>query len=157
MAPMARARSWENTLQVPNSRSHEVQVESTFFLPQVISDGKGNMPSFTRTLDKGKIAGLVPIIRPVGEPGSLGSAVSSEEKQATVKGRAVIRIDPTREQRDWAVFGGGPETAHYSALTQINRKNVKQLGLAWSFDTGETGGMQSSPLIVGGVLFGITP
>jgi quinoprotein glucose dehydrogenase len=58
---------------------------------------------------------------------------------------------------DWPVWGGGPENMHYSSLTQINRSNVKNLVTAWTFDTGEQGGLQTSPLIVGGVLYGVTP
>jgi quinoprotein glucose dehydrogenase len=61
------------------------------------------------------------------------------------------------ENHDWAVWGGGPENSHYSPLAQINRANVKQLEVAWSFDTGEEGGLQTSPIIVDGVLYGITP
>jgi quinoprotein glucose dehydrogenase len=62
-----------------------------------------------------------------------------------------------QEQRDWPVYGGAPENNHYSSLAQINRKNVEQLGVAWSFDTQEEGGLQTSPLIVVGVLYGLTP
>jgi quinoprotein glucose dehydrogenase len=76
---------------------------------------------------------------------------------ATVSGIARVHVDATRAQRDWAVYGGGPTSDHYSPLKQINRDNVKQLVQAWSFDTGETGGLQTSPLVVDGVLFGISP
>src|SRR6202040_3056191 len=58
---------------------------------------------------------------------------------------------------DWPVYGGAPDNTHYSALTQINRSNVNQLEVAWSFDTGERGGLQTSPIIVDGILYGITP
>jgi len=58
---------------------------------------------------------------------------------------------------DWPAYGGAPENTHYSALAQINRANVKELAVAWSFDTGEQGGLQTSPIIVEGVLYGITP
>ena len=58
---------------------------------------------------------------------------------------------------DWPAYGGAPENNHYSILTQINRTNVKQLAVAWRFDTGEEGGLQTSPIIVNGVLYGITP
>ncbi|HYL62831.1 MAG TPA: PQQ-binding-like beta-propeller repeat protein [Candidatus Methylomirabilis sp.] len=61
------------------------------------------------------------------------------------------------EQTDWPGYGGGPLNDHYSPLSQINRSNVTQLAVAWSFDTGEQGGLQTSPIIVGGVLYGITP
>ncbi|PYT55691.1 MAG: pyrrolo-quinoline quinone [Acidobacteria bacterium] len=59
--------------------------------------------------------------------------------------------------QDWPAYGGGPANIHYSPLAQINRSNVKQLEIAWTFDTGEQGGLQTSPIIVGGVLYGITP
>lgn len=59
--------------------------------------------------------------------------------------------------RDWPVYGGAPENNRYSALAQINRENVKQLQVAWSFDTGESGGLQTSPIIVGDVLYGYSP
>jgi glucose dehydrogenase len=65
---------------------------------------------------------------------------------------------PTSEhQQDWPGYGGAPGNSHYSNLDQINRDNVKQLTVAWSFDTGEEGGLQTSPIIVGGVLYGLTP
>jgi len=60
-------------------------------------------------------------------------------------------------QQDWPVYGGSPENTHYSTLAQINRENVKQLTLAWSYDTGEEGGLETSPIVVGGMLFGLTP
>ena len=54
-------------------------------------------------------------------------------------------------------YGGGPEQIRYSPLKQIDRTNVKQLELAWTYDTGETGALQTQPLVVGDVLFGYTP
>jgi quinoprotein glucose dehydrogenase len=59
--------------------------------------------------------------------------------------------------RDWPIYGGTPENNHFSPLKQINRKNVNKLQLAWSFDTEESGGLQTSPIEVNGVLYGITP
>ena len=62
-----------------------------------------------------------------------------------------------QEQQDWPAYGGAPENNHYSSLTQINRNSVKRLAIAWSFDTQEEGGLQTSPIIIDGVLYGITP
>jgi len=59
--------------------------------------------------------------------------------------------------QDWPANGGAPGNAHYSPLVQITRANVTQLEVAWSFDTQESGGLQTSPIIVDGVLYGITP
>src|SRR5437764_14185492 len=63
----------------------------------------------------------------------------------------------TVRAQDWRDNGGNPEATHYSPLKQINRSNAKQLELAWSYDTGETGGLQTSPIEIGGVLYGISP
>jgi quinoprotein glucose dehydrogenase len=61
------------------------------------------------------------------------------------------------QDREWPVYGGASENNHYSPLTQINRSNVRQLKVAWSFDTEEPGGLQTSPIVVEGVLYGLTP
>ena len=62
-----------------------------------------------------------------------------------------------KSSTDWPRYGGTLENNHYSPLAQINRENVGRLQLAWQFDTGEEGGLQTSPIIVNGVLYGITP
>ena len=62
-----------------------------------------------------------------------------------------------KANHDWPVYGGTPDNNHFSPLAQINRKNVKQLSVAWSFDTEESGGLQTSPIEVDGVLYGISP
>ena len=71
--------------------------------------------------------------------------------------RAHPKGNSVRESRDWSVYGGSPEYLHYSPLAQINRSNVKQLQVSWTYDTGEQGGLETSPLMVDGVLYGITP
>jgi quinoprotein glucose dehydrogenase len=58
---------------------------------------------------------------------------------------------------DWPAYNGGFDGDHYSSLAQINRSNVSQLRIAWQYDTGEKGGLQTNPLIVGRVLYACTP
>ena len=44
------------------------------------------------------------------------------------------------------------------ASTQINRSNVGRLRVAWTYDTADgSGASQTQPLVVNGVLYGITP
>ena len=57
----------------------------------------------------------------------------------------------------WTVYNGGLDGDHYSKLSQINRANVHELKQAWSFDTGEKGGLQANPLVVGRTLYAYTP
>jgi len=59
--------------------------------------------------------------------------------------------------RTWQVYGGGSDQIRYSALDQINRTNVAELDIAWTYDTGETGGLQTQPIVVGDTLYGLTP
>ena len=58
---------------------------------------------------------------------------------------------------EWPISGGNPENTHYSPLQQINRDNVSKLEEAWTFDTEEKGGLETTPLIVDGVLYAYTP
>lgn len=58
---------------------------------------------------------------------------------------------------DWPAYNGGVDGDHYSALKQIDRANVKRLHVAWRFDTGEKGQVQTNPLIIGGTLYAYTP
>lgn len=59
--------------------------------------------------------------------------------------------------RDWSEYLGDPERTHYSALDQVNASNVRQLKVAWVYHTGELGTMECNPLVVDGVLYGVTP
>lgn len=80
--------------------------------------------------------GLAAIVQPIGAEGPAASK---------------------KHEQDWPVYGGTADNNHFSSLKQINRKNVQQLKVAWTFDTEETGGLQSSPIVVDGVLYGLTP
>lgn len=63
--------------------------------------------------------------------------------------------------KDWPAYQGGPDSTHYSRLSQINRDNVKSLKVAWTFDTGETSKakreFEPNPLIIHGILYGLSP
>jgi len=62
-----------------------------------------------------------------------------------------------KSSTDWPVYGGQAAGDHYSTLSQINRSNVAQLRVAWTYDSGEQGGIQTSPIIIGGALYAYTP
>ena len=65
--------------------------------------------------------------------------------------------DSERTPANWPMIGGTSGNSHYSNLKQINRSNVARLEVAWKFDTGEEGGLETTPLIIDGVVYGITP
>ena len=59
--------------------------------------------------------------------------------------------------RDWPAYGGTADQARYSPLKQISRTNVKRLQVAWTYDSGESGGLQTQPIVVNGVFYAYTP
>ena len=70
---------------------------------------------------------------------------------------ALGRVATGQKTVDWPAYNGGVDGDHYSKLAQINRTNVHKLQPAWRYDTGESGQLQTNPLIVGRTLFGYTP
>lgn len=58
--------------------------------------------------------------------------------------------------REWQEYLGGPERNHYSPLDQITKENVSQLKIAWEYHTKDSGQIQCNPIIVNGVLYGMT-
>jgi quinoprotein glucose dehydrogenase len=73
-------------------------------------------------------------------------------------GIATVQAQATDQQNvDWPVYGGQSSSNHYSALSQIDRANVTRLRVAWKFDTGERGILQTSPIMVGRILYAYTP
>jgi quinoprotein glucose dehydrogenase len=59
------------------------------------------------------------------------------------------------QDQDWAVYGGSAHGDRFSPLTQINASNVSQLKPVWRID-GPAGGLQTTPLVIDGVLYGLT-
>ncbi|MFD2521467.1 outer membrane protein assembly factor BamB family protein [Emticicia soli] len=60
------------------------------------------------------------------------------------------------EYTEWKEYLGGPDRNHYSTLNQITPENVSNLKVAWTYSTPDSGQMQVNPIIVDGVLYGVT-
>ena len=62
-------------------------------------------------------------------------------------------LDPAATAANWMSVGGTYSEQHYSPLTQINKDNVAQLGLAWfaDYDTNLT--QAGTPLEIDGVIY----
>ncbi|MGB6943428.1 MAG: pyrroloquinoline quinone-dependent dehydrogenase [Bryobacteraceae bacterium] len=55
---------------------------------------------------------------------------------------------------EWSSYGRDPGGTKYSPLSQINTKNVRALVRAWSYHTGEPGGIwENTPIVVGDVMY----
>ena len=58
---------------------------------------------------------------------------------------------------NWAIQTGDYANHRYSELKQINKSNVKDLRVAWTFSTGVLRGHEGSPLVVGDTMYVHTP
>src|SRR4051812_11110359 len=56
---------------------------------------------------------------------------------------------PGKEAGQWTVPAGDYANTRYTPLDQITRDNVKDLKVAWTFDTGVNRGQEAAPLVVG--------
>ena len=77
-----------------------------------------------------------------------------------VPGAAMANADLAKlikDPKNWAMQAGNFENQRYSTLNQINKKNVKDLKVAWTFSTGVLRGHEGGPLVIGGMLFVHSP
>lgn len=58
---------------------------------------------------------------------------------------------------DWMTIGRDFGKGHFSPLTQINKKTVGRLGLAWQYDTHTVRGLEATPVVVDGVMYTTGP
>jgi alcohol dehydrogenase (cytochrome c) len=77
--------------------------------------------------------------------------------QAPVSFDRLLHSD--REPHNWLSYSGSYSGQRYSALTQINRTNVKYLQLKWSYhplytkNTNAQNKMENTPLVVDGIMY----
>ena len=70
---------------------------------------------------------------------------------STVAEARIVHAD--REPGNWLAHGRTYDEQRHSPLTRIDSTNVSGLGLAWHWDTGDTRGLEATPIVVDGVLF----
>jgi len=64
---------------------------------------------------------------------------------------------------NWSTYLGDKHSSQYSPLTEINKKNVKNLKVAWTYNSGDADlkknrtQIQCNPLIIDGILYGSSP
>lgn len=66
---------------------------------------------------------------------------------------ACTHLKTTALNGDWSYYGRNLEGQRHATLTQINRSNVEQLKLAWSYQSGIKTTFQATPIVVNGVMY----
>ena len=53
----------------------------------------------------------------------------------------------------WLSYGGTYDEQRFSRLEQITQENVKDLGVAWTYDLATSRGVEATPIVVDGVMY----
>lgn len=95
--------------------------------------------------------------------GLLTATANGEEvKQEARTTQNVAKISPVTQQqlntadknaKDFLLTNGNYAQTRYYPASQINRKNVKNLHVAWIFQTDVKESLETSPIVVGGVMY----
>lgn len=74
---------------------------------------------------------------------------------------SAISFACTEQNHDqWTAYGGGVENIRYASMNQIDTSNVHQLQKIWTYRSGDADTMtqiQTNPIIVGNILYGVSP
>ena len=71
----------------------------------------------------------------------------------------VAQVDTDRiaaaaeEPEMWLTYGGTYDEQRHSALGQINRDTLPELGVGWVYETAKPRGAEATPLVVDGVMY----
>ena len=66
-------------------------------------------------------------------------------------------IKLSADAKNWAIPTGDYANTRYSQLDKINKDNVKDLQVKWTFSTGVLRGHEGGPLVIGDVMYVHTP
>lgn len=75
------------------------------------------------------------------------------------KGDGFANVDDQRlleaaaHPEEWVTYGGTYDEQRYSRLDKINKENVDQLGVAWTYDLKTSRGVESTPIVVDGMMY----
>jgi PQQ-dependent dehydrogenase (methanol/ethanol family) len=70
---------------------------------------------------------------------------------------AATLANGANDASEWLSYGRDQAETRFSPLTQINSNNVSELGVAWTYDTGEVRGHEASPLVHDGIMYFTLP
>src|ERR1700745_3140007 len=62
-------------------------------------------------------------------------------------------LNAAKEPQNWLIYGNDYNSNRYSRLTQITPANVKNLNLAWVYQSATAGSWEATPLVVDGIMY----
>ena len=107
---------------------------------------KTNQRHTTRLLG---VAVFLAVILPACRQASVTSNIG--RKPLDVNESRLINAD--REPENWMTYGRTYDEQRFSPLSQVNDRNVSQLGLAWYYNLDTNRGQEATPIVVDGVMY----
>jgi alcohol dehydrogenase (cytochrome c) len=106
------------------------------------------MPDYPEAiLSENRLQDLVAYLDSLRAPAA--AAVRSSEGGVT----AARLLKAADEPRNWLTYSGDYAGRRYSTLKQITADNVRQLGTNWVFQAGLPGMLETTPLVVDGIMY----
>jgi len=84
----------------------------------------------------------------VYEPGTIDYIKSVTDQVDTNR-----LLNADKSPGDWLSYGRNYAEDRFSSLNQITKSNIKDLGLAWSFNLGTNRGIEATPIVVDGIMY----
>jgi PQQ-dependent dehydrogenase (methanol/ethanol family) len=96
---------------------------------------------------------------PATAPSTLAQAPASTQPSGKAASHTTTPDGKSADQEDgqWLMAAKDYANRRYSGLNQITTENVKNLGIAWTFETGIPRGQEAAPLVVGSTMYVATP
>ena len=106
--------------------------------------------TFVRSLSR-IVRRTTPILAAIAAAAALGATPQlaiDASPQGSTRSTATVG-----EHRTWRDYGGGPDSSKFVTLDQINKSNVSQLRVAWTYPTSDNLNYQFNPIIVDNVMY----
>lgn len=97
-----------------------------------------------------------PLMAAAGAALILAACGQGQVQKAEPRGFAAVdtaRISTESAGNEWLTYGGTYDEQRHSKLTAINKENVSQLGVAWTYDLATNRGVESTPIVVDGTMY----
>jgi quinohemoprotein ethanol dehydrogenase len=62
-------------------------------------------------------------------------------------------INAAQTPQEWLTYGGTYDEQRYARLSQVKKDNLDKLGIAWTYDLATSRGVESTPIVVDGVMY----
>src|SRR5207253_3137803 len=85
--------------------------------------------------------------------GSDDMQLRTDDHRVHLLRRAGSRFREVTSETDWPTYNGDPGGNRYTSLTQINKANVTRLAMTWMFPVPDTGQVEVTPVVVGGMMY----